>query len=229
MADNVMDFIRFALSLLRDSNQRTHFFCWLGSFRKDYFLKKKQPWLVFDAIDFLVNLPLEGKRVFEYGSGGSTLFWLNYGAECVSIEHDPDWYKMIRTRLEGMARIDYRLVLPEPKEDKKGRNIADPNLYLSEDVSLQRYYFRNYVCQIDSFSDNFFDIVLIDGRARPACIMHSVNKIKVNGLLVLDDAARSYYTSETGIYLQNFAHRGFLGVRPNQTIMGRTDIYTRLS
>jgi hypothetical protein len=220
-------FMRFTLYLLRNTTQRKHVFRWLRSFREDYLLKEKQPWLVFDAIDFLNSLPLKGNRVFEYGSGGSTLFWLNHGAECVSIEHNPDWYKLMHPRFEGIDRIDYRLVLPEPSEDKEARDIADPNLYLSEDVLSRGYNFRNYACQIDSFLDNFFDIVLVDGRARPACIMHSVTKVKVGGTLILDNSDREYYLRMTTNLLQDFERTTFHGMTPGVTCFTETSVFIR--
>jgi len=52
------------------------------------------PWLNFAAIDFIKNF-LENKKnlqVFEYGSGGSTLFFLKKGYSVVSIEHCKEWY-----------------------------------------------------------------------------------------------------------------------------------------
>ena len=222
-----MRFMRFTLCLLRNSTQRKHVFRWLRSLRKDYLINKKQPWLVFDAIDFLNSLPLKVNRVFEYGSGGSTLFWLNQGAECVSIEHNPDWYKLMHPRFEGMDRIDYRLVLPEPAENKEARDIADPNLYLSEDVLSQGYNFRNYVCQIDPFPDNYFDIVSVDGRARPSCIIHACKKVKVGGLLILDNSDREYYLRMTAILLQDFDQRIFRGVTPGVTLFTETSVFTR--
>lgn len=222
-----MSFMRFTLCLLRISTQRKHVFRWLRSLRKDYLLKQKQPWLVFDAIDFLNSLPLKGNRVFEYGSGGSTLFWLNHSAECVSIEHNPDWYKLMHPRFEGMDRIDHRLVLPEPEENKEAQDIADPNLYLSEDILFKGYNFRNYVCQIDSFPDDFFDIVLIDGRARPACIMHSVVKVKRGGMLILDNSERDYYLSKTRNCLGSFDEKEFRGAIPTNPLWSATTIFTK--
>lgn len=222
-----MSFMRFTLCLLRNSNQRKHVFRWLRSLRKDYLLKKKQPWLVFDAIDFLNSLSLKGNRVFEYGSGGSTLCWLNHGAECVSIEHNPDWYNLMKPRLEGMVGIDQRLVLPEPAEDKDARDIADPGLYLSEDVLFRGYNFRNYVCQIDPFPDNYFDIVLIDGRARPSCIMHSVTKVKVGGMLILDNSDRDYYLERVSALLCNYDRKTFRGATPGVSWFTETSVFTR--
>jgi len=183
-----MDLVRSAFHLLHNSTQRKHFFRWLESLKMDYFLNKKQPWLVFDAIDFLNSLPLENKRVFEYGSGGSTLYWLSRNMLSVSVEHDPGWFELVRVHLEISMEMDYRLVQPQKSVAKVSLDIADPLLYLSGDTRFQGYNFKNYASQIDTFPDEYFDVVLVDGRARPACIMHSAPKVKVNGLLILDNA-----------------------------------------
>ena len=224
---NFVGFMRFTLCLLRNPNQRNHVFRWLESLKKEYFLIEKQPWLVFDAIDFLLHLPLKGKRVFEYGSGGSTLFWLNHSAECVSIEHNPEWYKLMHHRLKDMDGIDYRLVQPEATEDRKISDTADPNLALSEDETFRGFNFINYVRQIETFPNDFFDIVLIDGRARPACIMHSVTKVKVGGLLILDNSDRGYYLSKTRCYLNNFSEKEFIGAIPANSFWSTTTIFTK--
>lgn len=169
-------------------------------------------------------------RVFEYGSGGSTLFWLRYGALYVSIEHDLDWYSLVRQRLtpEQEHLIDYRLVLPELVKDSGWQgDPADPESYTSSDEPFYGYSFRKYVTQIDAFPNEYFDFILIDGRARPSCIKHSVPKVKVGGLLVLDNADRSYYTSKTQVYLQDFFLHEFYGVGPLVREMWKTNIYKR--
>ncbi len=218
----------FILHLLCCHTQRKHFFRWIKSSQPDYLLDHPSPWLTFDAIEFLKPRLREGMRVFEYSSGGSTLFWLRYGALCVSIEHNPNWYKLMHHRLNGIEKVDYRLVLPEPAEDKQARDIADPNLYLSEDGLSLGYNFRDYVCQIDPFPDSYFDIVSIDGRARPSCIMHSATKVKMGGMLILDNAERKYYFAKTNDYLGNYEKKEFLGVGPVCGNMWKTDIYLRI-
>lgn len=216
----------FVLHLLC-STQRKHFFRWLKSLQPDYLLDQPSAWLTFDAIEFLKSHLREGMQVFEYGSGGSTLFWLSYGASCVSIEHDPNWYNLMQPRFEGVDRIDYRLVLPEPVENNDARDIADPSLYLSEDVSFNGYNFKNYVSQIDAFPDDFFDIVLVDGRSRPACIMHSVGKVKRGGMLILDNSERDYYRSKTRSYLNSFDEKEFRGAIPANPLWSATTIFTK--
>jgi hypothetical protein len=216
----------FILHLLCCSTQRKRIFRWLKSLQPDYLLDHPSPWLTFDAIEFLKPRLREGMRVFEYGSGGSTLFWLRYGALCVSIEHDPDWYSVVRKRLTPKHKIDYRLILPELMNDSDWQgDPADPESYTSSDETFQRYSFRKYVTQIDAFPDQYFDLILIDGRSRPSCVMHSVPKVKVGGLLVLDNADRSYYTSKTQVYLQDFFLHEFYGVGPFGREMWKTNIY----
>ena len=221
--------LQFAAQLLFSNTQRKHIFRWIMSLRPNYLVNKPSPWMTFDAIEYLRSLPLCGAKVFEYGSGGSTLFWLKHGARVVSIEHNSDWYKLLNDRVEKKSHFDYRLVLPEPFVHGKNIDTDDPTLYLSEDTSFEGCTFKNYVHQIDSFPDNHFDIVLIDGRARPSCIMHSAKKIKQGGMLILDDATRHYYTAKAGVYLKHFNCQEYFGARPTQMIMGKTNIYFLLT
>lgn len=221
-----MSFMRFTLCLLRNSTQRKHFFRWIASFKKDSFLTKKQPWLVFDAIDFLNSLRLGDQRVFEYGSGGSTLYWLSRNMLPVSVEHDPSWFEFVRIHLDT-SKVDYRLIQPQKNLAKVILDIADPLLYLSDDIRFNGYNFKNYPSQIDAFPDEYFDVVLVDGRARPACIMHSAPKVKVNGLLMLDNADRLYYTQKTGSFLHNFRCLSYYGIGPAGSKMWGTNIYVR--
>jgi SAM-dependent methyltransferase len=223
-----------ALSMLRSGSQRKYLITWLRSFGPAALLDRRLPWIVFEATDFLADFlnrerqrgrPL---RVFEYGSGGSTLFWLAFGAAVVSVEHDPQWYARLRQRLDAASPVDYRLVLPEPGAiDSRTADIADPGCYLSDDASFRGCTFRDYVSQIDPFPDGHFDVILIDGRARPACIRHSVDKVRPGGLLVLDNADRPYYTARTQSYLSSFARYEFRGPVPGITLLGQTDIYVR--
>ncbi|MCA9907704.1 MAG: hypothetical protein KC519_03580, partial [Anaerolineae bacterium] len=86
-------------TILRTSGQIRHLARFLASHTPGYLFDKPSPWLGFDAIDYLAARISPGWRVFEYGSGGSTLFWLKSGAEVVSIEHDADWYAQMQQRL----------------------------------------------------------------------------------------------------------------------------------
>jgi hypothetical protein len=68
---------------------------------------------------------------------------------------------------------------------------SDPDHYSSGGTKDVNY--KNYASLIDYYPDEYFDIVLVDGRSRPACIKHAAPKLKKGGLMVLDNADRSYY------------------------------------
>src|SRR5947207_12916151 len=71
------------------------------------------PWFTYPAIEALKNWDLSDKRVFEYGSGYSTLFWAAGAKEVVSVEHDAAWYE----KIVKLAPPNVRLILA-PIEEK---------------------------------------------------------------------------------------------------------------
>ncbi|MHB8464490.1 MAG: O-methyltransferase [Acidimicrobiales bacterium] len=66
------------------------------------------PWYTFPAVEFLSGLDFSGRRVFEYGSGGSTLWWAARAGEVVAVENDPGWYERVRPQLDSQ-RVTYVL------------------------------------------------------------------------------------------------------------------------
>lgn len=220
---------RFVLQLLRNRTQHKHVFRWIHSLKQNYLFDSPSPWLAFDAIDYIKPRLFKGMNVFEYGSGGSTLFWLYYGANVVSIEHNSQWYNLMKNKLQSNKSIDYRLIVPEIAEQNNlDFDPSDPEKYFSADKSYRNYQFRNYVTQIDVFPDEHFDLISIDGRARPSCIKHSINKLKVGGKIILDNSDREYYLINNKKCLENFSIIEFYGAVPENNIISKTNIYTRL-
>lgn len=67
------------------------------------------PWYTYPAIEYFNQLNAKGLKVFEYGSGNSSLYWAHKGAEVWSVEHDPDWYENMKSRsaqLKGLFLKD---------------------------------------------------------------------------------------------------------------------------
>ncbi len=86
------------------------------------------------------------------------------------------------------------LITPSVAEDAaNAEDAADPARYRSVAPYSEYLDFQNYVTQIDAFPDSTFDIVLVDGRARPACLIHALPKVRRGGLLILDNAERPHY------------------------------------
>ena len=217
----------FVFSILL-SSQRRHAFRWLRSRQKHYLLDTPSPWLTFDAIEYLGSKVQRGWRVFDMAAGVPTLFWNSLGTTCVSVEHDPAWFSLMQARLSG-EKLDYRLVLPELAGDPERRapDPADPEGYRSGGLEWRGHTFRNYASQIDAFPDRYLDLVLVDGRARPSCLKHSVSKVKSGSLLVLDNAERAYYTEKCANLLRLFSKVEFFGALPVVPYFARTDVYIR--
>src|SRR4051794_21067460 len=97
-----------SLSMFKAPDQWKYLYPWMLSQRKDYLLDHAIPWITFDAIAFLKKWLPRGIRVFEYGSGASTMFWVSLDATCVSVEHDPEWYAVLKERLKGYGKVDQR-------------------------------------------------------------------------------------------------------------------------
>lgn len=136
------------------------------------------PWWTKGAVEFIEANIRPNDTVFEWGTGGSTV-WLNERANVVvSVEHDPGYYMDCPVR-------GNLLYLPPDREFQPGYEGAVP----------KGKSFRGYSHVIDSFAP--VDWVIIDGRARVACARQAVKKFK--RFLVLDDAYRERYSEITGI------------------------------
>ncbi len=151
-------------------------------------------WVTFRALAFIESLLTPELTVFEYGSGGSTIFYSKRVRQVISVEHDASWFSRVKTALaeERVSNCDYCLILPQ-HTDKPNGSPEDPEAYCSSDQHYADYSFYNYVTSIDSFPDQFFDLVSVDGRARPSCVSHAHRKVKIGGYLVLDNSDRPRY------------------------------------
>lgn len=126
-------------------------------FRKDLEADAGTPWWNDRAIRYLTEQLRPGARVFEWGSGASTIWLSDHGANVTSVEHDPDWVSKVAVRCPA---ADIRAI-PET--------------------------IREYVGAIDEFEDQSFDVVIVDGLYRPECLRRGAPKVKPGGLLILDD------------------------------------------
>jgi hypothetical protein len=219
--------LKFFISIIKDPNDRKYAFRWILSLKDNYLLKNKQPWITFCAIDFLNRLDLTGKKVFEYGSGGSTLYWLSRGCTVVSVEHDKNWYEKIKAVIKNNENFEYHFVEPEPipKDYQTREDVSDPDQYISHHFLPNFQYFKKYVSTIDKFGMEYFDVILIDGRARPSCIKHSIKAIKKDGIIILDNSDRDYYLERTRFLMQNFKELNFRGISPINRQIDETKIF----
>lgn len=153
------------------------------------------PWMTIDAIRFLKNNLTKDMKVFEYGSGGSSIFFSRLSAEVISTEHEKEWFDSVNEKLKSMNLNNWRGIFNPPQTASSGStdNPEDPRNYSTSDKATINFSFENYVKSIDQFPDGYFDLVVVDGRSRPACILHGIKKLKKGGLILVDNAERSHY------------------------------------
>jgi len=66
------------------------------------------PWYTYPTTEFLSHLDLTAFKVFEYGSGNSTLWWSDRARQITSVEDDESWYEKIEMSLKN-KNVDYQL------------------------------------------------------------------------------------------------------------------------
>jgi hypothetical protein len=190
------------------------------------------PWLSYPAIDFLNHHLKKEDLVFEYGAGGSTLFFLERVGQVVTVEHDSRWFKLLQDSIPVNSRPRWsgHLILPEEASDTGGFDKSSPDDYFSGNPLYQQSTFRDYCRFIDRFRDENFDLVLIDGRARTSCFQHAVCKVKPGGYLILDNSERSHYLSNNKQLLQNRFRTVLqeMAPAPYDPSFSRTSIWKRI-
>jgi Methyltransferase domain len=136
------------------------------------------PWISFPAIDFLANWVSREHRVFEWGSGGSTLFFANRAGWVVSMEHDAEWHARVKVMLKErqIENVDLRLA---PFEVGNAPDFGETE-YLS------------------AVRGESWDLILVDGVVgygsggdfgthRQTCFHLAEKHIRPGGVIMVDD------------------------------------------
>lgn len=154
----------------------------------DDLVELDMPWWNLDAIDvvdrYMAAHP--GAKVFEYGSGASSVWFARRAGEVISVDHDKPWHDLVASRLGRFASAKLMYVPPDDTID------SDRERYESKKGEWRGRTFRNYVHAID-VTDGLFDVVVIDGRCRGACLEHAVGRLSSSGIIVFDNSRRKRY------------------------------------
>ena len=127
-------------------------------------------------------------RGFEYGSGGSTLFFGRRVGEITAAEHHAGWAERVRAAAAAEGLLNVR-VLHRPADE----TAPSQEVYVSRHAGHRGASYERYARTIDGFDDGSLDFVFVDGRARVACVAHAVRKVRPGGYLILDNAERERY------------------------------------
>jgi hypothetical protein len=142
------------------------------------------PWWTYRAIDvvetWLATRP--NARVFEFGTGASTAWLARRGAQVLSVEHDVEFMELFSPRLSGFPNVTLRV--EPPVASSSPRTPSGRDEYAGLDFSA-------YVSTIDAAGE--FDLIVVDGRARAACLERAVPHLAADGLVVFDNSRRQRY------------------------------------
>lgn len=144
------------------------------------------PWYTYAAIYFIGERVGTNWRVFEFGSGNSTMWWCRRVSTVVSYEHDSVWYYKLKEQL--------------PK------NVE----YLQSDLGGSGAYSKSIVKYKAEF-----DVVIIDGQDRIDCAKDCLNALKPSGVIIWDDSERKQYEPGFKVLKENgFKKIDFYGLGP---------------
>jgi hypothetical protein len=133
-----------------------------------------------------------GVRVLEWGSGGSTLWLadrLPERARLTSIDHDAVWHQSVSRKIGD--RENTRLLL-RPPAGPIGRNAT-----IEEERAEP---LQDYIGAVDG---ELFDIILVDGVARSACMEQAVKLLAPRGIVFLHDAQRPWYDDAKARFIEH--------------------------
>lgn len=153
----------------------------------DQMISLDVPWWTYRAIDrmdtFLKAHP--GAKVFEYGSGASTIWLARRAASVHSIEHDKPWFDLMRSRITEFDGVTLDHV---PVDEQ----LSTDTLFHSQKEGYGGKSFKAYVTAISNTKEPY-DVIVIDGRARAACLHVAQAHLADGGIIVFDNTKRNRY------------------------------------
>ena len=158
------------------------------------------PWMNYSLIHFLKERINTSHNLFEYGSGFSTLFFSKISKQITSVEYDEQWAKVTQELLKNTENTN---ILHIPYES------------ISYSTSARDTGFK-------------FDIIIVDGRNRVACVKESVEALSNEGVIILDDSERDRYSAAFDIMEKSgFKNISFYGPKPGAFIPSQSTIFYR--
>ncbi len=116
------------------------------------------PLYTYPLIEYLVQLDLRALRVFEFGSGQSSLFWRERAQSVISVENNREWFERIRRD----SPANHTIVLKEAQ--------------------------REFCDAILDCEDGFDAIIVDGAENRYECAVNAVKKLNPGGFVILDNS-----------------------------------------
>ena len=165
------------------------------------------PWFSYAAIDFLEKYFRPNMELFEFGSGGSTLFFARRCKSVTSVEDNARWSEIVAKRLASRSITNVRL-------HSMPVHFTTPEAFENSDY-------------LKAVQRTRADVIVVDGAEwtqdiRPLCFRAAEEQIGPGGIIVVDDSWRYRELRQA-----NRAHRVevFESVGPARIGVTSTDVY----
>ncbi len=128
-----------------------------------------RPWISYDGQKILERHLHKESRVLEFGSGSSTAWYADRCGFLLSHEHSSEWFDMVGNIVGDRKNVVRKLCLTR----------------------------EEYLQIPDNYRSKPFDLIMIDGKYRDACLDASLEFLSEDGILYLDNSDKSL-GDETG-------------------------------
>jgi hypothetical protein len=146
----------------------------------------EKPWLVKTAIAWLEGWVQPGMRVFEWGAGGSTVWFAKKGCRVYTAEAKYEWFVAVNEAL---------------------RDISPRPLIVQTDISED---FKTYASAVRWLSGPPYDLIVIDGEngSRLACATNCLAHLRgPDSVLLLDNSGSAEHIDATNFLIPYFGQR----------------------
>lgn len=158
------------------------------------------PWYTYPAIEYLRQFDYSEKKIFEYGCGYSSPFWARRAEKVVSIEDNPTYFSK------------WKACFSEKNLDIRWRDEGE--------------IYENAIFE----DDEFYDVIVIDGKRRTECAATAVQKLADGGMIILDDSDRintslEYVNAVNHLKKANLIQVDFYGFCPMNVYTKTTSLF----
>ena len=170
------------------------------------------PWFTYPAFQFIHQLDLREKTVFEWGSGYSSLYFAKKVKNITSIENNKEWYLRIKklqyTNMNLLFTNEDNYVQSITKEKEKFDIIIIDGKFREECIKLAPNHLKND------------GIIIVDNSD---WYSNSLNILRVKGYIQVDFhgfGPLNHYTWTTSIFLSREYNFNSLNLRQPSTAVG---------
>jgi len=196
------------------------------------------PYITYPALAMLRRIVTPDLKVFEYGSGFSTLWWSRHVKQVVSVDHNHQWIEKIRPSLPANVTVVHQ---PIGAPTEPGRLAATGDFFAknyalptsgnpAHDVEhgLLSKEFTAYATEILHYPVGHFDVVVVDGMARVLTAYLAARQLGPQGIVLFDNSDRWQYNAAYQLLTDaGFARSDFYGPGPVNTIEWCTSLFMR--